>query len=96
MEKIEKIKKENTVDLSMVESDNFAGDWVDAQAEAENLALMRRIVFQYFRTFDRNDLQLISQEEMIEVSIPSDLSLIREDAVVAGHQTYTGAAQTCF
>lgn len=62
-----KVKPVNWIDDTMLEVDNLLGDWEDPNVEEENLKLMKKCVFQFFRSFDQDDLQLISKEEFFEL-----------------------------
>lgn len=54
-------------DVSLVTDKRFQVDWVDQNAENENQDTMMLSVFKIFRTFDKDDLHLISKEEFSEM-----------------------------
>ena len=54
-------------DIALVTDKRFQVEWTDAGAEDENEETMVLSVFKIFRTFDRDDLHLISMEEFKEM-----------------------------
>jgi hypothetical protein len=54
-------------DVSLITDKRFQVDWVDQPAENQNEETMVLSVFKIFRTFDKDDLHLISMEEFNEM-----------------------------
>lgn len=64
----EKIVVVNTIEDNMVEFDQVMAGWEDPTSEKENLDLMKTSVFTLFRSFDKEDLGMVSKEEFLDVS----------------------------
>lgn len=71
----EKIIVINTIEENMVEFDQVMAGWEDPTSEKENLDLMKTSVFTLFRSFDKEDLGMVSKEEFLDVSLDSTSSL---------------------
>jgi Ca2+-binding EF-hand superfamily protein len=73
----EKIRKANRIDEGLVEFDQIMAGWEDPSAENENMKLMKKSVFGLFRSFDREDLGMVSKEEFFDVSFACNSQLLR-------------------
>lgn len=65
----EKIVVVNTIEENMVEFDQVMAGWGDPTSEKENLDLMKTSVFTLFRSFDKEDLGMVSKEEFLDVRL---------------------------
>lgn len=50
-----------------MEFDQIMAGWEDPKSEKDNIRLMTDSVFCLFRSFDREDLGMVSREEFFEV-----------------------------
>jgi Ca2+-binding EF-hand superfamily protein len=78
----EKIRKVNRIDDGLVEFDQIMAGWEDPSAENENMKLMKKSVFGLFRSYDREDLGMVSKEEFFDVLISPNSKLLRTLGVV--------------
>lgn len=79
----EKIVVQNKIEDGLVEFDQVMAGWEDPKSESENLKLMMRSVFCLFRSFDKEDLGMVSREEFFDVR--HDLIIACEDNRSAVH-----------
>lgn len=63
----EKIVQKNKIEDGLVEFDEIMAGWEDPRSESDNLKLMTKTVFSLFRSFDKEDLGMISKEEFFDV-----------------------------
>ena len=57
----------NKIEDGLVEFDQIMAGWEDPKSEEDNLKLMSKSVFSLFRSFDKEDLGMVSKEEFFDV-----------------------------